>query len=322
VRVIRNGLAWCGLALLLALGSASPVFGQAMPGAAMAGQSSSASAPAGGEDRPEVPDSTVGYIDPAIPRNLVRFRVDDARDNITPSRADFFYAHTQPDGRGLPQDESKASYEDLSLYVETLVNNNLSLFAEVPFRFAQFQINGDHQGLGDINFGFKWAFLRGDDTVVSFQFRTYVPTAAQSRGLGTGHSTLEPAFLLYHQLTEQLALEGEFRGWIPLAGTPGVAGSVIRYGLGLHYSVYQDDNWTIGPVVETVGWTFLHGETDVGVGPSEVEENSAGETIVNIKAGLRVKLNNWGDLYAGYGRAVTGSVLYKDIYRVELRWFY
>jgi hypothetical protein len=280
-------------------------------------------APGTGDDRPETFDSTVGYIDPAIPRNVVRFRSDYASDNPTTSRADFFYAHTQPEGRGLPTDESNASYEDLSLYAEALINPHFSVFAEVPFRFVQFKINGDHQGFGDSNFGMKWAFLQNDDSVVTFQFRTYVPTAAQSRGLGNGHSTLEPAILFYHKFDDQFRMEGEFRGWIPLAGTPGVAGDLIRYGLGASYDVYKNDWITIAPVGEVVGWTFLSGQTDRDSGsPNEFTIAASGETIVNLKAGVRTRFADWGDLYAGYGRPITGSVLYKNIVRLELRLFY
>jgi len=44
-----------------------------------------------------------------------------------------------------------------------------------------------------------------------------------------------------------------------------------------------------------------------------------GDTVVNVKAGVRVDLGEMGSLYAGYGRALTGEVLYKDVVRVELR---
>src|SRR5438874_12373343 len=52
-----------------------------------------------GEGGPTVSNSTVGYIDNAIPGNVVRFRYDSAYNNNSPSRGEFFYART---GRGLP----------------------------------------------------------------------------------------------------------------------------------------------------------------------------------------------------------------------------
>ena len=100
---------------------------------------------------------------------------------------------------------------------------------------------------------------------------------------------------------------------------------MIRYGTGLGYTVYQDGRLAVTPVVEFVGWTFLNGQSEV-VLPSgiETQENktAGGTTIINLKGGVRFRWNNWGDIYAGYGHALTGAVLYKEIARVELRVFY
>jgi hypothetical protein len=72
-------------------------------------------------------------------------------------------------------------------------------------------------------------------------------------------------------------------------------------------------------VIELVGWTVLGGKESVfPPSPPEIV-NAAGDTIINAKFGIRVGLGSKCDLYTGYGRALTGEVWYKDIWRTELR---
>ena len=88
---VRGCAGWL-LALLVAWGFApAPARAQDMAapaGGAMAGDT-------GGDEGPSGSDSTVGYIDPAIPMNVLRFRYDDAHDNNNPSRGEFYFACLQ-----------------------------------------------------------------------------------------------------------------------------------------------------------------------------------------------------------------------------------
>jgi hypothetical protein len=66
-----------------------------------------------------------------------------------------------------------------------------------------------------------------------------------------------------------------------------------------------------------VGWTVLNGkEFDENTGGIH---DAAGDTIVNLKAGIRVAVGDHADCGFSYGRALTGDVWYKEIYRVEFR---
>jgi hypothetical protein len=271
------------------------------------------------EDRPVIRDSTVGYIDGAIPGNVLRFRFDSSYHNNQPSRGEFFYARSRPLGPGLPTGDAVKNDQEYQLYGEHLLGERLSVFAEVPFRAADFEVNGNHSGLSDSNLGGKYPFLMNEDTVGSFQLRAYVPTGAASRGLGNHHASLEPSLLLYNSLSESLAVESELRLWIPLGGTD-FAGNLVRYGTGLRYNLYQGTTWTLAPVMELVGWTFLDGRKSAF--PTGVVSSASGDTILNAKFGLRLRLEGFGDVYAGYGRCLTGDTFYKDIFRLELRWFY
>ena len=53
-----------------------------------------------GTTGPVIRDSNVGYIDPAIPADLFRFRYDAAYDNNRPTRAEFFWSPGEPFGAG------------------------------------------------------------------------------------------------------------------------------------------------------------------------------------------------------------------------------
>jgi hypothetical protein len=269
-----------------------------------------------------VRNSGVGYIDPAIPGTMFRIRADASYDSNRPSRDEFFYPQTGPAGPGVPGPETRIDYQELSGYLEVAPYENLSAFLTVPFRFLNPEINANAAGLSDMNAGFKWAFLSSDDGVATFQLRTYAPTGNAGLGLGTRHVSLEPALLTFVPLTEALAFEGELRYWVPIGGTD-FAGSIIRYGAGLRYEMYATPNLRVMPVVEFVGWTSLGGKESVATSAtSAVVQDATGDTIVNVKAGVRFGLGEHMDVYAGYGRALTGDVWYKDTVRLEARLLY
>jgi hypothetical protein len=272
-----------------------------------------------GTTDPTVSDSRVGYVDSAILADQIRLRLDDAMNDRRPSRAEFFWPRTGPLGPGPSLAERGVDYQDVAAYGEVLLNQDLSAFVEVPVRFLNPEINADATGLGDMNAGFKWALYRDEDTVSTIQFRAYAPTGNPTRGLGNGHASLEPAFLIYRRLSEDAGLEGELRYWQPVGGTD-FAGSIFRYGAGVHYDVWRDGSRYFSPVLEMVGWTVLYGQEGI-LPPSDVPEvvSAAGDTIVNIKVGVRAGLCRFADVYAGYGRPLTGDRWYENIVRVELR---
>jgi hypothetical protein len=280
---------------------------------------SSPSVQAQGTGGPTSRDSNVGYLDSAIPGNQFRLRFDAGDHDPSPARAEFFYAQAQPRGPGLPVPDPAVNFQELTEYLEVAADERLSGFVELPQRFLEPEINADHSGLGDMNAGVKYAFLYGPDLVATFQFRTYVPTGAASRGLGTHHVSLEPSFLFHKPLSDRFGLDGELRYWAPVGGTD-FAGDVIRYGLGVHYDLWRTQNTQIVPVVEVIGWTVLGGKETV-VQPTGVAtvQDAAGDSILNVKVGVHVKSDSWWDLYTGYGRALTGNRWYDNIYRVELR---
>jgi hypothetical protein len=277
-----------------------------------------------GEGGPTVGDSRVGYIDNAIAGNIFRFRYDTAYNNRRPNRAEFFWPKgSGAGGPGLPRPEASVDYQDFTAYLEAACpGQRLSGFVELPARLLNPQINPNTGGYADMNAGFKYAFIRQDDLVASFQLRTYIPTGDADRGLGTNHVSLEPALLTWARATDRLAMSGELRYWIPIGGTD-FAGDIIRYGVGIQYDLCQTSTMIFSPVVEFVGWTVLDGkETIVFPDGTAQVEDAAGDTIVNSKIGLRVTIGCRSDFYVGWGRPLTGQRWYENVYRVEYRFFY
>jgi hypothetical protein len=281
-------------------------------------------------------DSAVGYIDSAIPATHFRVRVDAAYNNRRPDRAEFFYAKCGcfrilgldpsaggPPSSGPPVVETSVDYQDASAYLEVAASPRFSAFVELPVRFINPDVLNNTSGLADMNAGFKWAFQRTADTTLTFQFKAYAPTGDADRGLGTDHPSVEPGILLYRQLSDRSRLEGELRYWIPINGTD-FAGEILRYGLGLSCDVVKTCDFHVSPVVEVVGWTVLDGFAVAAFSPDpalSTVEDAEGDTIVNAKIGIRIG-GRRGDVYAGYGRALTGDNWYEEVYRLEFRLFY
>src|SRR5262249_10996637 len=155
----------------------------------------------------------------------------------------------------------------------------------------------------------------------------FIPTGEPESGLGTGHYSLEPSLLYFRQLSDRWQIQAQLTDWIPIGGSD-FQGNVVEYGVGVSFLAVDGGSWRLSPVVEFLGWSVLGGkESD----PFDGVVSAAGDTIVNGKIGARIQFGSSGrggqfqsnsDLYIGYGRALTGDVWYKDIFRVEFRLFF
>jgi hypothetical protein len=265
--------------------------------------------------------SSVGYIDTAAPGDQLILRSEFGYDFRFPSRAEFFYAQGRPRGPGLPLPERSIDYQHLTVYAETLLGPRASVFVEGGVRFLNPEVNANAAGFGDMNVGFKYAVLTGEFGVATFQFRTYIPSGDPHHGLGTSHASLEPGLLGFARLTDRLGLAGELRYWVPVGGTD-FAGSVLRYGLGFRYDLWQAGQLRVAPVAEVIGWTVLAGKQPHPTPAGVTVVGAAGTSIVNVKVGGRLDLTDRAGLYLGYGRAITGERWYTDVLRLDFRWLY
>jgi hypothetical protein len=267
-------------------------------------------------DSLSVLESNVAIIDSALPRNMLRLRLDLGYDMPRPTRDEYFMGKF-----GTPLPELKInSYQELSGYAEFAPVSFFSMFVEAPVRWLNPEINRNIMGLGDTNFGLKLCTWNDAGLVATLQLRVYDPTAQQP-GLGTQHWTIEPALLACWRPFTNFELEGELRYWAPLGGTD-FSGDIVRYGIGLSVGEASQSIW-YKPVVEAVGWTAVGGKAYVVSAPDAFAiENTAGQTIINGYIGLRIGMGNVFDFYAGYGRCFTGNSWTRDFARFELRFFY
>ncbi len=275
-----------------------------------------------------------GYIDNARPVTMFRLRTDAAWGNNRPDRAEFFYPKCgcfgTPDAKGPGMGvgiETNVDYQELLPYFEYAISPNLSMFVTIPVRFINPTRTANATGLGDVQFGAKYAFVNNADRVYSLQAMVTTPSGDGGLGLGAENWRIEPGLLFLEQLSCRWGVFGEFKDSINLSRSSDFTGNVLRYGLGTSYAVAQSDRGYIAPVGEVVGWTVLSGkELRAGMTPAVV--SASGDTIVNAKVGVRfgwggptrdAQLPSGSDLYIGYGRALTGEVWYKDMFRVEYR---
>ncbi len=279
-----------------------------------------------------------GYIDSAIVGNNFRVRYDDMLDADRPDRAEFFYSRRALDangiGGGLHSNLSSLDMQELSTYLEVEVCCGWSAFIEVPYRWIEPSSDvialADDEGFSDINFGFRCALVDCCGDYLTFQLRVYSPTGDDLRGLGNGHTTIEPGLLAQRDVACDARVFGELKLWIPTDGTVAtfedgsvdeVAGSILRYGVGGSYDVWHGQSCcdccecaTLSAVVELVGWTVLDGgKTNT---QTNVVENAEGDTIINIKLGARYT-SGPHTLYAGWGHALTEEVWYEDLTRIQ-----
>lgn len=287
-----------------------------------------------------------GYIDSAILRDQVRFRFDSAFGNNKPDRAEYFYgkcgcfrvlgadpAAPGPAPAAGPQlIETNVDYQSFILDVEKKLTPNISAVLEVPSLLLNPDINDNTGGFGDLRAALKLSLLHDDSQAYTFQLRTYIPTGDADRGLGTNHVSLEPALLVYKEVNDRVTFEAELRDWIAIGGSSAdgtgfvgesfFAGNVLQYGLGLGFDVIDDPDQRLTPIIEVVGWTLLDGlassSTD-GTLATLVLDKVDGDTIVNIKGGIRFSDSAFGSIYGGYGTALTNERWYNDILRVEYR---
>jgi hypothetical protein len=290
--------------------------------------------------------SMVGYVDDAVVGSKVRLRLETALHDRAPDRAEFFYAkcgcyQDVPASTGLkdpnapgprPGAANDLNFQQLYLLGEYAFTDRASVFAELPARWIQPQafVPGtgagfsNQGGIGDVQAGVKLAVVSASRQVVTVQLRAFLPTGNASNGLGTNHSSVEPALLLHQRVADRVVIESQVGDSHPFGGSAGVpatgsakfSGDVFFYGVGPSYEVYRTDRLRFAPVVELVGWRVLGGFQTGNLPPSD----ATGTNIVNLKIGARASWANQSSFYAGYGHALTSASWYEEIVRFEYRY--
>jgi hypothetical protein len=275
-----------------------------------------------GDPSLSINDTYVGFIDSAVPRNVIGLRFDADFNNRQPTRATYLFAKGGvPNSVGFPLPETRVDADEMTSYAEFGVASWFSIFMEAPYRWINPEVNANQSGPGDMRYGLKICTWSDENIIATILLRVYQPTARNAT-LGTGHWSLEPGLLAAYRISPSWHLEGEFRYWIPLSSDD-FAGNILRYGLGLSWGQRQPAGVWYAPVVECIGWTVLSGKTMLASSPDDfVIQDARNQTIVNAYLGLRFGYGQNVDMFLGYGRAVTGEYWARDNFRFEVRLSY
>jgi len=259
------------------------------------------------------------FLDFARPTTIARFRWDRGVGMTAPDRGEFFWAKTGPGGRGPALNESRLDYDELSYYQEFAAGERASFFIQTPYRSMNGEQNGGSGGFGDLVLGTKSLFLDSELLAMTFQFKTSIPTASTNTGRGTGHVSLEPSILSTVKLHSDAYMQSQIAFTIPIAGTPGTAGTVLHYHNSFNTVLLRPaaDTVLVG-MMEFNGWTFTSGGyTDFATGATR---NANGITYLSVGPGVRLGICDKVDIGFGVQFAVTSGRFAEELYRTELRW--
>jgi hypothetical protein len=259
-------------------------------------------------------------IEAAQPGNNLTLRYDAAYGMDRPDRSEFFW-RKQAGTPGVP--ERELDYQHFWI-VHEIGGGRFSMTTELPFRFLDPVVNENTAGLSDIRLAPKIVLVDGRDWQFSHVFRTYIPSGSPRKGLGTGHASIEPGFLLRYKWTEDTWLHGQLKAWFPLGGDPDFQGPTIIYGFGWGTNLCDTDTFAILGTLEFTGVSYLDGQS---TGPTGILQFTDAETSLNVQPGARFVMGPAGDLglfelglSTGHALSIKGQ--YENQLRLDLRWSY
>ncbi|MSU78444.1 MAG: hypothetical protein EXS16_10160 [Gemmataceae bacterium] len=254
------------------------------------------------------------FQDGAKPVTQTRIRWDAGFNYRFPDTSEFFWGKIGTKG---PATNTRAlRYDDLTLYQE-IAAGGASFFTEMPYRNYSPETGSSNSGLGDINLGTKAVLLDRELLLLTFQFRTFLPSGNSLAGAGTGHVSLEPALLAALKISSTTYLQTEIAQWIPIGGTPGTAGTVFHFHVSLNQTLCNiGDCIKVIGTLEGNGYTYRGRFTDF---PSGADTAVNGGTFANAGGGLRLQICDRFDV--GFGSAFGFGNLHGpgQLYRTELR---
>ncbi len=230
-------------------------------------------------------------IDTSQPESDLRFRFDSMYKLIDPDRTEYYWARIGTRGPLLP--EKSVDMQDVRIAWQVATGKAFSITTEVPLVGVSPEDNPDTAGLGDVSVTTKTVLLDGNNWEITQIFRTDTPTGNPHRGLGTGHVSLEPGFLLRYKWTNETYFHSELEYWFPLGGDPTADGTVLKYGFGISHLMYESDTYAIIPTLEFVGWTIFDGIQTSPTGVPQVIDTMG---IFNVQPGIRFVRDTGGDL--------------------------
>src|SRR5207253_2947240 len=147
-------------------------------------------------------------------------------------KAEWFWARSDGQGKLRPPDslkgERRLDHSDLYVYTEGAAGR-IGLFVELDYRHIEPELFGNASGFADMNIGTKTLLLDCELLQVSFQVRTYLPTGNFTRGLGTGHVSIDLSLPFNLKLAPETCWQGQLAYLFPIGGDQLYQGPVFHY---------------------------------------------------------------------------------------------
>jgi hypothetical protein len=253
------------------------------------------------------------FVEGTRPVTTTRIRWEYGNDFRFPDRSEFFWGHIGI--KGPAKAERSLNYSQLDLYQEVAAKG-FSGFFEIPYLAVDPQINPFAAGFGDMKIGTKSLLFDRDLFQIGFMFTTYLPVGNVTRGLGTGHVSLEPSLLGTVKIAEDTFFQCQLSEWVPLGSDSNDQGSIFHFHFSLNHVLWRPaiDIQLIG-TAELQGYSFQAGTFTDEAG---VVQRSNGTTYISMGPGFRVVICEWLDL--GFGAAfAVGDHGPDEVFRTEVR---
>lgn len=283
-------------------------------------------------DRPRSPTGEAGLgrervmfapfeIDITQPFGNFLFRTQAVYGLTKPDRAEQFWARP---GVGPALSESNVDYQEFRLRMET-GSNVFSLATDVPIRLLNPEQNGNNGGIGDIELVQKTVIINGSRWQMTQLLRTTFNSGSSRKGLGTGHVAMEPGMLWRYKWSDITFWHSELKMTFPVPGTPGYAGPLLKWGIGVSHVWYETDTTAYIPTLEFTNTWVLDGQYIPFPGGLPVDVK--GDGIFNLSPGLRMVHDTGGDLGVlelglSGNFAVGSNGWYDSLVRLDLRFVF
>lgn len=261
------------------------------------------------------------FVEPARPQTMLRLRWDSGRNMTQPDRSEVYWAQIGTKGPGRP--ETSVDNNELFLYSEA-ATGRFSFFTELSFRGWEGQVNGSGSGFGDMRIGTKTLMIDTEYVQLTLMFRTFLPTGSAGKGAGTGHVSLEPALIMAAKLHPDTYFQGQIGQWIPISGSPGAAGGVLRYSAAINHIMARAfvDSQFIA-TLEFTGECFEGGSYTAPpaeqTGGALIRRQSSGGNYFGFGPGFRWVMSDRCDFGVGVNFAVSRESFAAQFYRTEFR---
>jgi hypothetical protein len=272
------------------------------------------------------------FSDSPRPATQIRYRGDFMWDLPLPDKAEWIWARENMRGPIFPGQALVApgtlapgeprllrDYQG-TLYTEGAVGGRFSMFVELSYVYVKSEIYPGDSGFGDMNLGTKSLLIDCDLLLLTFQFRTYLPTGNFTAGLGVGHVSLEPSLLMSLKLTPTTYLQGQMAYLAPIGGDPQYEGPIFHYHLSLNQLLCAcgKDIQLIG-LLEANGYQIAGGAYTDPISGQALSARDVGN-IFSVGPGVRLSVCNKIDFGLGTAFAVSRDRFAGQWLRTELRW--